>query len=260
MAKKIKEEEVEVKVQVPPKKRTVVGTWFDDNCVNDRETIETICTLTARSVEEQFNMSIRSSNVNVYAAVFFATYTSILKFLKSKQDRHSRYTIEIANSINIGYDNNDSIENEKAGNFQPILEHIGFNRNIINSSPMEVDTTTKNFILWKGLNIKKNIEHCKEIQEDAYNLLQQDFRVDLRTSEAVMPIFCIFIDNMIGVLKLKYREAEGTDVSEVKFNVLGLFDVTYSFDEEDNQDIIEYVTRVTAKTIMKDDDISSKGL
>jgi hypothetical protein len=258
MARKPKEDEIELSVQNVPKKQTFVTRWFNDNCSNNGAEIRTICELTARSAQEQFGMSVKSSNVEVYSVIFFATFMSILEFVAEKQKKYNNYTIEIANSINVGYTNNDSEENEKLGNFQPILEYIGSNRNIVNSSHIEVDTTTKNFILWKELNIKKNIEHYKEIQENAYNKLLQDFRTDIRTSEGIIPLFCIFLDNMIGLLKMKYREAEGTGVSEVSFNVLGLFDAYYSFNDEDNKEIIEYDPNISTKLALKNDNTAAR--
>jgi hypothetical protein len=258
MPRKAKEDELDLNVQELPKRETFVTRWFNDNCSNNRSEIRTICELTSRSAEEQFGMSVKSSNVEVYSVIFFATFMSILDFIREKQKRYNNYTIEIANSVNLGYTNNDSDDNEKVGNFQPLMEYIGSNRNIINSSQMEVDTTTKNFILWKELNVKKNIEHYKEIQELAYNKLLQEFRTDIRTSEGIIPLFCIFMDNTIGLLKMKYREAEGTGVSEVSFNVLGLFDVFYSFNEDDNQEIIEFDPNITMKLALKSDSIAAR--
>lgn len=258
MARKSKDEELDLKVQEIPKRETFVTRWFNDNCSNNRDDIRTICELTARSAEDQFGMSLRSGNSEVFAVIFFATFMSILDFIKEKQKRYNNYTIEIANSVNVGYTNNDSDDNEKVGNFQPLMEYIGSNRNIINSSQMDVDTTTKNFILWKELNVKKNIEHYKEMQELAFAKLLSEFKTDIRTSEGIIPLFCIFMDNIIGLLKMKYREAEGTGISEVSFNVLGLFDVFYSFNEDDNQEIIEFDPNITMKLALKSDSIAAR--
>ena len=141
----------------------------------------------------------------------------------------------------------------------PIMEYIGINRNIVDSSSsFDVDTTSQNFIRWKELNIKKNIEYYKEIQEIAYEKLKSEYKTNLRTSEAVIPLFCIFMDHITNLLKVKFREADGTDVSEVSMNILGLFDVFYSYNEDDNQEIIEFQPNIRMKLALKSDEIASR--
>ena len=57
---------------------------------------------------------------------------------------------------------------------------------------------------------------------------------------------------------MKYKEAEGTDVSEVSMNVLGLFDIFYSFNEEENQEIIEYQPNIMMKLALKSDSVAGR--
>ena len=66
------------------------------------------------------------------------------------------------------------------------------------------------------------------------------------------------MDNITNVLKVKFKEAKGTDVSEVHMNVLGLFDAYYSYTEEDNQEIIEFQPNVTMKLALKADDVAGR--
>lgn len=253
------EKEEELDIKTPDKKETFVTRWFKDNAVNNATELKTICDLTARSAEEQFRLYLKSGNTEVYAVVFYGTFLTILNSLKQKQKIYNNFTIEICNSINIGYTNNDDENNEKVGNFMPIMEYIGINRNIVDSSSsFDVDTTSQNFIRWKELNIKKNIEYYKEIQEIAYEKLKSEYKTNLRTSEAVIPLFCIFMDHITNLLKVKFREADGTDVSEVSMNILGLFDVFYSYNEDDNQEIIEFQPNIRMKLALKSDEIASR--
>lgn len=253
MARKPKEVEQEIDVKEPVKKETFVTRWFKDYAVNNTTELKMISDLTARSMGEQFKMYIRKGHSEVYAVSFYATFLTILEFIKQKQKKYSNFTIEIANSINIGYCNNDDEDNEKVGNFMPIMEYIGINRNVVDNSELSEDKTNENLLRWKTINIKKTAEYYKEIQEKAYERLKTQYRVNLRSSEAIFPIFCIFMDNITNVLKIKFREAEGTDVSEVSMNVFGLFDVYYSFNEDDSQEIIEFQPNVTMKLALKDD-------
>ena len=259
MPRKVKEKEEELDVKVPEvKKETFVTRWFRDYAVNNAMEMKIICNLTSRAAEEQFNISITSNNTEIFAAVFYGTFITILEFLKDKEKKYNNFTIEIANSINIGYVNNSDENNEKVGNFMPIMEYIGINRKIIDNEKLDVNRTTDNCIRWKELNIKQNVEFYKGIQEKAYERLKREYHIDLRTSEAVIPLFCIFMDYITNVLKIKYKEAEGTDISEVSLNVFGLFDAYYSFNSEDNQEVIEFQPNITMKLALKSDDNASR--
>lgn len=259
MAKKEKEHEEEVEVNSNQKKETFVTRWFKDYAVNNARELAIICDLTARSAQEQFKLFLNNKgNVEVFGVVFYATFVTILEFIRSKQRTWNQYSIEICKSVNIGYTNNDNEHNEKIGNFMPIMEYIGVNMNIVDDRPSSLDTISTNSIRWKELNSKKNIEGYNEIQEKAFKRLKDEYKVNMRTSELIIPLFCIFMDNITNVLKMKFREAEGTDVSEVSMNVFGLFDVFYSFNEEENQEIIEFQPNIFMKLALKSDENASK--
>lgn len=269
MPRKPKEKEEEIDVQTNQKKETFATRWFKDYAVNNADELRIICNLTARSAWEQFTLRVRTENTEIYAVVFYATFMEILYYLRDKQKSRNNFTIQIANSINIGYTNNSDENNEKVGNFMPIMEFINVNRNVVrddrgsmrsdSDDKKDPEATTKGFLEWQNNNTKSNVSYYKEIKESAYNVLKRDYHIDLRTSEAILPLFCIFMDNITNVLKEKYREAEGTDVSEVSINVLGLFDAFYSFDEEENTEVIEFTPNIKMKLALKSDDIADRG-
>lgn len=259
MPKKVKEVEQEIDVKATEQKETFVTRWFKDYAVNNATEMKIICDLTSRSAEEQFAMYLKSGNTEVYAVTFYATFMTILEFIRGKQKTYNNFTVEIYQSINVGYSNSDDEDNEKVGNFMPIMEFIGINRTIVDeSTSMNEDKTSQNFIRWKILNSKKNIEFYKDIQERAYERLKSEYKTNLRTSEAVFPLFCIFMDHITSVLKMKFNEADGTGVSEVSMNVLGLFDIFYSFNEEDNKEIVEFQPNISMKLALKSDDVASR--
>lgn len=259
MPKKPKEKEEEVAVDISKnKKETFVTRWFRDYAVNNQSELKIVCDLTARSAQEQFSMYLQSGNTEVFAVVFYATFMTILEFIRGKEKMYNNFSLEICNSINIGYTNNDDQENEKVGNFMPIMEFIGINRTIVDGGgQIDADQTAKNFLRWQQLNVKKNVEYYKEIQERAYERLKTEYKTNIRTSEAVIPLFCIFMDHISNVLKVRFQEALGTDVSEVSMNVLGLFDVFYSFNEDDNKEIIEFQPNISMKLALKADDVAA---
>ena len=257
MPRKPKEDDQIIDLNQKPKKETFVTRWFNDYAVDDKDKLKIICDMTARSAKDQFNMVLRSGNTEVYAVIFYVTFMEIINFIRKKQKMYNEFTIQIANSINMGYCNNDNDDNEKTGNFFPILEYINVNRNIVNNDSITPDSTSENFLKWKELNVKKNAESFKEIQENAYNTLIQEYHVSLRTSEAVIPLFCIFLDNVTSYLKFLYKEAEGT-VSEVSLNVLGLYSAYYSYDEENDKEIIEFTPSIAVKLALKQDDVAAR--
>jgi hypothetical protein len=259
MPRKPKEPELELQTSEAPKRETIVTRWFRDNCPDNQEDIRAICELTARSAEEQFRMFSRTKNYEVYAIIFFATFQSIMDFLREKQKIFKRYTFELAQSVNIGYQTSTSVDNEKFGNFMPIMEYIGVNRPIVPIEKTGPGVTEKNFILWKELNIKKNIEHFKEVQEIAYHRLRKEYILDVRSSESIFPLFCTFMDHINNVVRYKYREADGTKVSEVSLTVMGLFEVFYSFDEEKAKEVIQYAPLPFFKLGLKNDSTAGGG-
>lgn len=257
-----KKEKVQEEVQEIPKKKkdTFVTRWFNETAVNDHELLKKICDLTALEAEKQFSLYVKSGNTEIFGMIFYATFMSILDFLKSKQKDYNELTIEICQSLNIGYTNNDDEENEKVGNFMPIMEFIGSSRKIGNMINLDDDEKSNIcYIRWKELNIKKNVEYYKDIQEKAYEKLKSEYKTSLRTSEAVIPLFCIFMDNIVGVLKSMYRAAEGTDISEFSCNVFGLFDTYYSENHEDGeQEIVDFMPSIPVKLALKSDSISNR--
>lgn len=258
MARKPKEDDQIIDLKQEIKKETFVTRWFKDYAVNNKEELKIICDLTSRSAEEQFKLYLKSGNTEVYAVVFYATFMTILDFIRSQQKTRNNFTVEIANSVNLGYTNNDNDDNEKTGNFMPIMEYISVNRNIVDSSSLTEDSTSANFIKWKELNIKKTADYYKEIQEKAFDVLRTQYKTSLRTSESIIPLFCIFMDNITNVLKQKFNELEGTDVSEVSMNVLGLFDVYLSYDVDRGEEIIEFQPNIKMKLALKQDDTAAR--
>lgn len=258
--RKENEEEIEEVQEEPQPEKKITRTvkWFNEFCVDDKSDIKKICDLTARSVEDQFNLSVNSGNSEVFALIFFVTFQSIQEFLRKQQSKYDNFSFEICNSINIGYTNNTDEENEKVGNFMPILEYISINRNIIRDDSInDDDNTTINFIKWKQQNLKQNENFCNQIQNTAGLSLNKEFGLRMLNNESIIPIFCIFLDNVVQVLKFKFQEA-GSAVSEVSLNVLGLFTAYYSFDEEEGKEVIEYIPGIYTKLQGKSDLNSSK--
>jgi len=257
---KVLEEEQEVEVKIPQKKKSAAARWFDEYAVDSKEDLRTICDLTARSLHDQFLIGIESNNIEVYGVAFYVIFMEILKFLRAKQKEkfHKQFSVEICNSINIGYTNNMDEDNEKVGNFMPMIEYIGINRNVVPADDSSSKQKSKDYMItWKQMNSHQNIEFYKMIEENAKQTLKEEYNMDIRTSELVMPILCIFLDNTVNLLKIKFQDLVGKDVSEVSINVFGLYTVFYSFDEDTNTEQIEYQPGIALKLATKQDELAS---
>jgi len=66
------------------------------------------------------------------------------------------------------------------------------------------------------------------------------------------------MDHISNYIKYKYKEAEKADVSEVSMNVLGLFDIYYSYDDENKKEVIEMVPGISVKLFLKSDSIAGR--
>lgn len=267
MAKKKVEEEImeetnDEEKSLPKKNKAVpyVQRWFDDYVVNDKDDIKIICQNTATSIAEQFSININGGFNVIYAAAFYETFLSILKFIREKQKTYNEFSINIADLVVVGYTNNDDDANEKVGNFFPFVEYIGKYTKVINDDDrMASDKTTSNVIRWKELNVKQNIEFMKKIQLDAFESISKNMKINLRTDEAIIPIFCTFMYYVAEYMKYKFKEANHTEVSEVKMNVLGLFDIFYSYDEEEGKEIVDIVPGIKMKLELKMDNVADRG-
>jgi len=263
MPRKKASEVTEDEVQEPVVRRneTTVTRWFNDYCVDNKDDIKIICDAVARSAEQQFSLYLKSDHTESYAVIFYSTFVSILEFLRKKQKMYKEYTILIGNSLNIGYCNNDDENNEKVGNFMPIIESTGMTNRVVSQTDMSdivKETTAESYIRWKELNTKKNAEAMHEIQEMTYQYLKREFKLSLRTSEAVIPLFATFIDVLMGYLKHKYKELIDTNVSEVSMKVLGLFEVFYSYNQDTAEEVIEFQPSVFTKLQLKSDEQAEK--
>lgn len=268
MANAKKEKEVvdevskEDEKSTPKKTKAIpyVQRWFDDYVVNDKEDIKIICQNTATSIAEQFAININGGFNVIYAATFYETFLSILRFIREKQKTYNEFSINIADLVVVGYTNNDDESNEKVGNFFPFVEYIGKYTKVINNNDhMAVDKTNSSVIRWKELNIKQNIEFMKKIQMDAFESVSKNMKINLRTDEAIIPIFCTFLYYVAEYMKYKFKEANHTEVSEVKMNVLGLFDIFYSYDEEEGKEIVDIIPGIKMKLELKMDNVADRG-
>ena len=259
MPKKKPELDEQIELAQKQKKETFVTKWFKDTAVNNRREMKQICDLVSQSAYQQFSLHVPSDHTEIFAVVFYATFEEILAFCKSRQKNAKDFTLQIANSINIGYTNDTDEDNEKVGNFTPILEFIGVNRTLQPSESERMDPkfSTSSFIQWKELNGKLTAEYYNEIQNKTYDRLRTKYRTNIRYAEAVIPLFCTFMDYIGHVLKQMYREAEGTGKSEVALNVFGLFDIFYSFNEDENREYITFAPGIPMKTGLKNDEIAA---
>ena len=226
-----------------------VKGWFERTCVDDRDKILAVCAVTGRMLADQFNMRTRENLDEVWALVFYECWLQILEFLSRKTSQYTEFEVQVEKCVRIGYTNYLNDDDEKVGNFMPFMEWVGKDTSIV-YNPHE--TADDNFIRWKEQNSIKNVDMQKEIQDKTALLINRKYGMNIGSPDAVIPIFCIFLDNVVNILKQDYKDA-GEDVSKVKMNVLSQFTVTYSFDTDDNREIVDFSPSVAIKMEIKND-------
>jgi hypothetical protein len=247
-----KEEEVDVK---KPQIEPVCTRWFNENAGDDIEDLRHVANLTAKECHKQFNLNPCVSG-EVYAVIFYATFIEILKYLQKQRSKYSNYTMEIGKSLNIGYVNNDNDDNEKVGSFDPVMEFIGSSTRNDKSEEDKVNIQ-KHLTNWKTNNVKSDANIVTTIENGVIARINAaEFNIHIGYGAIAFPIFCIFLDGLVSHVKYKWKEAQGTNVSTVSIDVFRLFRIKYSFNEEDNQECIEYEPLTLMKCLMKSDDIS----
>lgn len=246
-----------------PKQKKITRTikWFNEYCTENKKEVKMICDLVADSVANQFDMHVKSSNTEVFALIFFVTFETIMDFLSQKQSSFNKFAFKIGKCVNIGFTNNTNIDNEKFGNFMPLMEYTGINRNIIRDEVNTSDDKSEvNFIRWKQQNLTQNENFCNQIQNQAAVKLGTEYGVQIVNNEAIIPIFCIFLDMCVYLVKTLYNEANMTEdgPSEYSISVLGLFELFYSFDPEKAEEHIDFTPGIYMKLRGKSDLVATK--
>lgn len=239
-------------------------TWFRINVQDDREFILKVCDMTSRKITALTHIRLMNEKREyvssvVYAVIVDKIFDVIGRYLQEQQKRHPMYNIVIGQNLNIGYTNDSNIENEKVGNFFPFIEYLTENRSvfpIVRSDPVE--TASLSYKSWLEKNVKKNVEEAKKISSQAMRELK-DSGYNVFFEEAVIPILCIFIDMLVMAMKHEYDSLKDTGQDEISVNVMGLFYAHYSFDKEENREVIEFEPGIKMKQDYKNDTVAGPG-
>lgn len=248
---------VEMEAPAPVRKITRSEAWFNANVQDNRKEIEEVCEMTGRRIHEQARVILSNPNSTpvLFALVVDRTFTAIANFLVKKQSAGYRsFSILLGRNFNIGYRDGDDDTSEKIGNFVPVLEYGEQNKSIVPSSSAEPEEIAiDSYKRWLELNTVEAADDATLIASEAFDHLLNEDRINLRHKEAIIPIFCIFIDMLVEVLKIKYQEKKDANRTEVLINVFGLFKAYYSIDATDNTEVIEFEPGIKLKQDMKSD-------
>lgn len=245
-------------------KASKADTWFRINVTDDREFILKVCDMTSRKITALTHIRLINSQGEyvspvVYAVIVDKIFDVIGRYLQEQQKKHPEFNIVIGQNLNIGYTNDKNIENEKVGNFFPFIEYLTENRSvfpIVRSDPYE--TASLSYKSWLEKNVKKNVEEAKKIASTAMRELK-DAGYNVFFEEAIIPILCIFIDMLVLAMKHEYDALKETGQDEVSVNVMGLFYAHYSFDKEENREVIEFEAGIKMKQDYKNDSVAGPG-
>ena len=102
--------------------------WFHLNVHEDVEFVKNIGEQSRIALRSKFNITLKNPEVPI--AIYAVILESIKKFLHEKQKTHSSYSINIADTLEIGYTSgfeDEDTDAEKIGNFMIYYKNIDNN-------------------------------------------------------------------------------------------------------------------------------------
>lgn len=224
----------------------LLQTWFNANVVDDVEECKTIAEMAIRECLKRWNISFGTPETVL--AFYSIVYNCIVEELRTKRGEKVEFAIDIANLIQIGYDdNNDDGEQEKSGNFCPFIFELSQQQTSWNEDPDMSSIERCN--QWVSENIKEQKKTINSIATAALKALVDVADIHLGSSVAIFPLFTTIHEQVVSFMKVKQAD---TGASEVMINFAGNFDI-YCRVVEGGETVIEYSPKPSMKLGIKSD-------
>lgn len=237
------------------KENEKLAKWYEDTVVEDREDCENIAGMATRECLRRWNIGIGSDDEPAVVLGFYSVvYDTIRNTLNEKRSEKSAFSINIADVIEIGYDDTkDDGEQEKQGNFCPFIFDIGHKTDVDEDPDLDA---VERCVRWNSENIKTQKKTLSEIATTAIKRASEELEIHLGTPEAVFPIFTTIHEQLVLYMKTKQAE-EGTP--QVMINFAGNFDIYCRLVEEDGKvlPVIEYKPKPSEKLQTKNDAVAT---
>ena len=218
--------------------------YYNFNVTQFEEEIQQIAESTNINLRKVF--CINMDDPRMSTAVFLKTFETFVGKLKKLSQQYSNFEINIANRLAIGFNNVDSDDDEKSGNFVFYLRHL---KSETKTEPNS-DPTVSNIercVQWNAENIIHNPEIIRDTVVEAGKALH-DIDIQLGNTEIIMPIFIMYYEAIISFMKIRRRE-----LNEFEYMIEFPFFRIYCRESEDARDVIMISPTVIGKVTMKDD-------
>lgn len=218
-------------------------TYYKEHVLENEEDIIKICESASITIYDKFKAKF--DDPVIFASVFGIIYRTIIDHLKSKEATDTKYSINFANRLIIGYSNSADEDDEKMGNFMIFMKHL---EDAHNNDDFDLElSAAERAVQWKTENIIENPDDIRIISEKALKNLT-NIGINLASSEFIMPIFITIYEALIAYIKIRRTEL---DEAEYEINFISCFNITV-YESEDG-DIIDIRPTVEDKSGMKDD-------
>lgn len=240
--------------------------WIRDNIPEDEEEKKKIMNwakVCGKHIFETLDISL--DEPAGWIAIYTTVIEKIIEQLAAMRSKHSQYAINIADVVEIGYDDGEiDDDEEKQGNFSPYIfdleaknsdnmfeiskEDIDSNeetagRTVEELSPIEKCTC------WNSNNIKYQANTLNKIATEVMKTLGQDIDIHLGNSVVVFPIFTICHQQLREYMKLLQYESGS---SSEAMDICGIFTV-YAHLVEEGEVAVEYKPDPSHKLATKSD-------
>lgn len=230
------------------KENELLKTWYENTVVEDQEDCINIAGMANKECLRRWNIGLGGEDEPEVALGFYSVvFNSIVDMLRSKRADNNEFAINIANVIEIGYDDStDDGEQEKPGNFCPYIYDLGVKTNIDEDPDHD---SIERCVRWNSENVKEQKKTLSEIASNAVKTLHESLDIHLGSTEAVFPLFTTIHEQLVEYMKTKQAES-GT--STVMINFCGNFDI-YCRLVEGGDVAIEYAPKPSDKIGIKSD-------
>lgn len=232
---------------------------FDECVFEDQEHIALICETANALIYDRFRIQLNNPEdpfrdaYKMTAMIFVYTFRSILKLLRTKREGNSTYEINIGNRFIIGYSNQDSIEDEKNGNFMIFIRDLKHYSGKDDTSEYRTAENAKEYITaWNSENMIHNPQTVNAIAADAIGELKK-INIFLGNSELVFPIYVTIYDALVDYIKIRRREL---NLDEFEINFCSCFCISAN-EQDDGIDRIAIRPLPEQKLFLKSDKIAT---
>lgn len=229
--------------------------YFNENVVEDRDEIVTICETAGKQLLEKFSLNFNDPETNkpnpmLVASCFAKIFDAFLISLEKLEKQYSAFEINVCGRFVIGYSTNQDDDDEKQGNFMVYIRHLNNSKKNDDNDDPSMNAKEK-CVQWNAENITEQSELIKSISIEAITTLQEIDLV-LASSECIMPIFVTVYEAIVNHLKIVRREME---LFEHEINFVSCFFIGVR-EGEDNDDIF-IRPNIESKLRLKNDSLAT---